>query len=76
MHVAAQFAKKMKLMVMIPEELPEPRIKHPYSLKTTIFRRDFDLILTDIRLGEIDPKETIRFDMRQAGHLLRVIERE
>ena len=66
----------MELMVMIPEKLLEPRIKHPYSLKTTIFRRDFDLILTDIRLGEIDLKETIRFDMRQAGRLLRVIERE
>lgn len=52
------------------------RINDSDTLKTTIFRRDFDLTLNDIRNGNIDLKETIRFDMRQAGQRLRVIVRE
>jgi len=52
------------------------RINDSDTLKTTIFQRDFDLNVNDIRNGNIDLRETIRFDMRQAGRQLRVIVRE
>ena len=42
----------------------------------THFQRNFDLKVNDIRNGNIDLRETIRFDMRQAGRQLRVIVRE
>lgn len=52
------------------------RINDSDTLKTTIFQSNFNLNINDIRNGNFDLGETIRFDMRQAGRQLRVIVRE